>query len=85
MSLTQQIHAFALRALKRAGSRPVTQEYLRGLIRSAFAHEDLTDGDIDAQIKAIEEAGHISGTTDAIVGRLWLLTATGVIRANQLG
>lgn len=81
--IDRDIKQWILRALL-AAHKPVTDEFLRQSIRSAFIQVTFTAGDLKGYIADLESAGLIAGTNDDIIGPVWALTPAGKIKAQQL-
>jgi hypothetical protein len=73
---------FALVALARHGGMAVSEALL--LTEIGLAYPALTRAERLAALSALEADGLITGGNDALLGRQWLLTATGRIRAQEL-
>lgn len=84
MRLGQQINAHILRALLRA-DQTVTEDFIHGVIRGGFMHVTFTEGDLGAYVTGCEGHGWIAGTNDELLGKVWALTPSGKIKAQQLG
>ena len=82
--IDRDIKQFILRALLRAKDQPITDETLKQLVRSAFAHISLTEADLTQYIRELETSGVITGTNDDVVGLVWMLTVPGKLKAQQL-
>jgi len=82
MSADRDIEIFIVKALAQY-QRPMTDDSLRGTIVSAFSHLALTAGDLGARISAVEDKNLIAGTNDELLGKVWLITPKGKIRAQS--
>lgn len=81
--IDQDVKLWILKALA-AARKPVTDEWLRGAIASAFMHVTFSAADLKGYIRDAESAGLISGITDPAFGLMWALTPEGAIKAKQL-
>lgn len=81
--IDRDIKAFVLKVLL-AAKEPVTDDFLRNSIKTAFAHVTFTASDLKRYISECEAAGWIAGTIDDLLGLIWALTPKGKIKAQQL-
>lgn len=81
--INQDVKTFVLKALlKRNG--PLSHDTLKMLVRSAFSGVALTDGDLKQWVEELQDAGHIAGTNDDLLGLVWDLTTKGKIKVQSL-
>lgn len=73
---------FVLALLLAHGETPTAESVIVADLRIHFA--DVTTADAQGVIAALEADGYVSGTNDDLLGRQWMLTTKGSIRAAQL-
>jgi len=81
--IDREVKAFVLKALL-AAKKPVTEDFLRNAISSAFIQVAFTSNELRQYITQVEAAGYIAGTNDDVLGLVWALTPAGKIKASQL-
>ena len=85
--IDHEAKTFVLRALltnSQNGGGPMRDENLKEAIRGRFPGVALTNGDMTAWLRALENSSLISGTRDDVDGVVWDLTTKGKIKAQQL-
>ena len=71
-----------LAALLPCGDEPLPEAALVNAVR--LMERDVTQGDVLAAVRLLEQEGYVSGVSDDLFGRNWLLTAKGTHKARQL-
>jgi len=74
--------AFLLVALKRHGAGPVAESTL--LLELGLAYPESTRTERREWLSELEEAGHVAGRNDDLLGRQWTLTPGGLAKAREL-
>lgn len=74
--------AFILQSLLRFGDRAVPESTLIAVIREGY--RELTVADAVQLIRDLERREFIVGTADDILGRTWMLTQPGRLKAMQV-
>ncbi|HEX3855950.1 MAG TPA: hypothetical protein VHY30_01495 [Verrucomicrobiae bacterium] len=83
-ALEREIKSLVLKTLLAQRGQPMTNDGLKLVIKTVFAHVAFTESDLDGHIKDLEKAGFICGTNDELSGLIWALTSKGELRAKQL-
>jgi hypothetical protein len=81
--IDREVKAFLLKALLAAG-KPVTEDFLRGAVASAFIQVTFTSHELRNYIAQLEQSGYLAGINDDVLGLVWALTPAGKIKAQQL-
>ena len=81
--IDREVKAFVLKALL-AAKQPVTEDFIRTAIASAFIQVTFTSNELRQYICEVERAGYIAGINDDVLGLVWALTPAGKIKAQQL-
>jgi DNA-binding PadR family transcriptional regulator len=83
MSTRTELTRRVLLALNSMGGQPCSQTILVDAVTIRFTPRP-TQGDVEEAIHDAEASGYISGMTDDLEGKLWMLTPKGQLRARSI-